>query len=533
VGSEKHFMKKISRILKIFHILWFYGLFELLKKALRPSPLSLIIYPLATFHPSRHRPRGERLRLALEALGPVFIKFGQVLSTRRDLLPEDISDELVKLQDRVPPFSSNESALIVEKALGQSLSEVFESFEKDPVASASIAQVHFGVLKGTEKNPELAGKAVAVKVLRPNILKVIESDLALMHSLAQLVEKFSYDGKRLKPKEVVAGFDTTIHDELDLLREAANCSQLRRNFEHSKKIMIPEIYWDYCHTNVMVMERMYGISIAKLDELKAAGVDLKLLAVDGVEVFFTQAFAHGFFHADMHPGNIMVSIAPETFGRLISLDFGIVGTLSEVDKNYLVQNFLAFFNRDYHRVAALHIESGWVPAETKVEELEGAVRAVCEPYFDRPLKEISLGIVLMRLFQTSRRFKVEIQPQLTLLQKTLLNVEGLGRQLDPDLDLWKTVKPIMQNWMNEQIGIKGFLHKVKKEAPYWAQSIPTIPRLLTALLEKNTYSEHEKRLEEILKELKVAKKANLTWKFVSIFLLGLILGGFTLIFLLN
>ena len=354
-----------------------------------------------------------------------------------------------------------------------------------------------------------------------------------MHSLAGLIEKFSYDGKRLKPKEVVAGFDTTIHDELDLLREAANCSQLRRNFEGSNKIMIPEIYWDLCHVNVMVMERMYGISIARLDDLKAAGVDLKMLAVDGVEVFFTQAFSHGFFHADMHPGNIMVSLEPATFGRLISLDFGIVGTLSEVDKNYLVQNFLAFFNRDYHRVAALHIESGWVPPETKVEELEGAVRAVCEPYFDRPLKEISLGIVLMRLFQTSRRFKVEIQPQLTLLQKTLLNVEGLGRQLDPDLDLWKTVKPIMQTWMNQQVGFRGFWDKLKAEAPQWAQKLPTIPRLLTSYLEMEVHSKNQNQLDEIknLIESKNKHKSNIT--FASIFVLGLLVGGAGVYFYLN
>jgi ubiquinone biosynthesis protein len=354
---------------------------------------------------------------------------------------------------------------------------------------------------------------------------VIESDLALMHSLAGMIEKFSYDGKRLKPKEVVSGFDTTIHDELDLLREAANCSQLRRNFEGSNKIMIPEVYWDLCHINVMVMERMYGISIARLDDLKAAGVDLKLLAVDGVEVFFTQAFAHGFFHADMHPGNIMVSLDPETFGRLISLDFGIVGTLSELDKNYLVQNFLAFFNRDYHRVAALHIESGWVPPETKVEELEGAVRAVCEPYFDRPLKDISLGIVLMRLFQTSRRFKVEIQPQLTLLQKTLLNVEGLGRQLDPDLDLWQTVKPIMQTWMNQQVGFKGFWEKLKSEAPHWAQKLPTIPRLITTYLELEVHAKKQNQLQEIINLLEKQKTFNFQTNIVSIFGIGALLGG--------
>jgi ubiquinone biosynthesis protein len=289
--------------------------------------------------------------------------------------------------------------------------------------------------------------------------------------------------------------------------------------------MIPEIHWDLCHVNVMVMERMYGISIARLDDLKAAGVDLQMLARDGVEVFFMQAFSHGFFHADMHPGNIMVSLAPETFGRLISLDFGIVGTLSEIDKNYLVQNFLAFFNRDYHRVAALHIESGWVPPETKVEELEGAVRAVCEPYFDRPLKEISLGIVLMRLFQTSRRFKVEIQPQLTLLQKTLLNVEGLGRQLDPDLDLWKTVKPIMQTWMNQQVGFKGFWEKLKSEAPQWAQKLPTLPRLMTTLLEMEVDSKKQNHLSEIKNLLEKQNKYYRNINFVSIFLIGLLLGG--------
>jgi ubiquinone biosynthesis protein len=448
-------------------------------------------------------------------------------------LPEDIADELAKLQDEVPQFDNVLSREIIEKALGFPIDDLFLSFDATPIASASIAQVHFAVLKGNSKYPEWEGKHVAIKVLRPNILGVIESDLALMHSIAGLIEKFSYDGKRLKPKEVVAGFDTTIHDELDLLREAANCSQLRRNFEGSTKIMIPEIYWDLCHVNVMVMERMYGISIARLDDLRAAGVDLQKLAIDGVEVFFTQAFSHGFFHADMHPGNIMVSLDPATFGRLISLDFGIVGTLSELDKNYLVQNFLAFFNRDYHRVAALHIESGWVPPETKVEELEGAVRAVCEPYFDRPLKDISLGIVLMRLFQTSRRFKVEIQPQLTLLQKTLLNVEGLGRQLDPELDLWKTVKPIMQTWMNQQVGIKGFWEKLKSEAPQWAQKLPTIPRLMTTYLEMEVHSKNQNELLEIKNMLKKQNRYNRNINFVSIFLIGFLLGGMALYFFLT
>jgi ubiquinone biosynthesis protein len=515
-------MQRLNRIFRIVYILWRYDLFGLLRQVIKPGLYQIVITPLSLFSPARDQARGERIRLALESLGPVFIKFGQVLSTRRDLLPEDIANELAKLQDEVPPFSNELSRDIIEKALGVPIPAIFKSFDATPIASASIAQVHFGVLKGSEKNPEWEEKHVAIKVLRPDILGVIESDLALMHSLAGIVEKFSDDGKRLKPREVVAGFDTTIHDELDLLREASNCSQLRRNFAGSNKIMIPEVYWDLCSVNVMVMERMYGISIARLDDLKAAGVDLRMLAVDGVEVFFTQAFSHGFFHADMHPGNIMVSLAPETFGRLISLDFGIVGTLSEMDKNYLVQNFLAFFNRDYHRVAALHIESGWVPPETKVEELEGAVRAVCETYFDRPLKEISLGIVLMRLFQTSRRFKVEIQPQLTLLQKTLLNVEGLGRQLDPDLDLWKTVKPIMQTWMNQQVGFGGFWEKLKIEAPQWAQKLPTIPRLLTTLLESEIQAKKDNQLEEIKFLL---KKQNCNKNSAGIFTMGLILGG--------
>ena len=516
-------IKKTARILTIFFTLWRFGLFDLLDKILKPGLLSVVIKPLAWTSPNRN-PRAVRIRLTLESLGPIFIKFGQVLSTRRDLLPEDIANELAKLQDDVPPFSSDQSRALIEKALGCPVDQVFSHLDYEPVASASVAQVHFGVLKGTDKNPEWVGREVAVKVLRPGILPVIESDLALMRSIASLVEKFSYDGKRLKPKEVVAEFDTCIHDELDLMREAANASQLRRNFEGSDKLMIPEVYWDLCHTNVMVMQRMRGISIARLDDLRAAGVDLKKLAKDGIEVFFTQAFQHGFFHADMHPGNIMVSLEPETFGRLISLDFGIVGTLSETDKNYLVQNFLAFFNRDYYRVAALHIESGWVPKETRVEDLEGAVRAVCEPYFDRPLKEISLGIVLMRLFQTSRRFKVEIQPQLTMLQKTLLNVEGLGRQLDPDLDLWKTVKPIMQTWMDQQIGIRGFIDKVKVEAPRWAHMIPALPRLVSTWLEMDIQAKQNTGPTEsellLAKQLESMRK----WKYIAMFLIGVGVG---------
>jgi ubiquinone biosynthesis protein len=438
-------------------------------------------------------------------------------------LPDDVSNELAKLQDQVPPFSNEQSKAIIEAALGQPIEHTFSLFDATPVASASVAQVHFGVLRETDSHPEWANQEVAIKVLRPGILPVIESDLALMHDLACIVEKISEDGRRLKPREVVAEFDSYLHDELDLMREAANASQLRRNFADSDKLMIPEMIWDLCHTNVIVMERMYGISIGKTKELRAAGVDFKKLAVDGVEIFFTQVFEYGFFHADMHPGNILVSLDPKTFGRYISLDFGIVGNLSEFDKNYLAQNFLAFFNRDYRRVAELHIESGWVPENTRLEELEGAVRTVCEPYFDRPLKDISLGIVLMRLFQTSRRFKVEIQPQLTLLQKTLLNVEGLGRQLDPDLDLWKTAKPILERWVSQQLGWRGLVDGLKTEAPNWAKILPTLPRLLAESLERSSRKDSRPELD-LLKQLLFEERRKRRQLWGSL----LFLGGFLL-----
>ena len=488
-------MRRISRLFFIFFTAWRYGLLPLLRDTLKPGLRRGLLSILCWISPGADLPRGERIRLTLEALGPIFVKFGQVLSTRRDLLPEDIANELAKLQDQVPPFSNTESRRLIEVALGEPIEAIFESFDATPIASASVAQVHFGVLRGTDKHPEWLRRPVAIKVLRPGILPVIEGDLALMRDLAKIIEKTSEDGRRLKPREVVAEFDIYLHDELDLMREAANASQLRRYFIDSQKLMIPEMYWDLCRTNVIVMERMDGISIGRTAELRAAGVDFKKLAADGVEIFFTQVFEYGFFHADMHPGNISISLEPETFGCFISFDFGIVGTLSETDKNYLAQNFLAFFNRDYRRVAELHIESGWVPANTRVEELEGAVRSVCEPYFDRPLKEISLGIVLMRLFQTSRRFKVEIQPQLTLLQKTLLNVEGLARELDPDLDLWKTAKPILEKWVDKQLGWRGFIDGLKAEAPAWAKILPTLPRLIADSLIQNQQQKQNAELE--------------------------------------
>jgi ubiquinone biosynthesis protein len=495
-------VRRITRSFFIFFTAWRYGLLPLLRDILKPGIGRGALTVICWSSPGVNLPRGERIRLTLEALGPIFVKFGQVLSTRRDLLPEDIANELAKLQDQVPPFSNEESRRLIERALGQPIEEVFISFDATPVASASVAQVHFGVLRATERHPEWNEHEVAIKVLRPGILPIIESDIALMYDLAKIIEKLSSDGRRLKLTENVAEFDKHLHDELDLMREAANASQLRRYFIDSDKLMIPEMYWDLCHTNVIVMEKMNGISIGRFDELRAAGVDFKKLAAEGVEIFFTQVFEHGFFHADMHPGNIMISLEPDSFGRFISLDFGIVGALSASDKNYLALNFLAFFNRDYRRVAELHVESGWVPADTRVEELEGAVRSVCEPYFDRPLKEISLGIVLVRLFQTSRRFKVEVQPQLSLLSKTLLNVEGLARELHPDLDLWQTAKPILEKWISKQLGWRGLIDGLKTEAPSWAKILPTLPRLIAdALVQGSNQTKDQNAELEALKAL--------------------------------
>ena len=462
----------MSRLLRGLFIVWTvlrYGLDELVLASFERPALRLLTRMVSIGRDLR-APRGERLRLALESLGPIFVKFGQVLSTRRDLLPADLADQLARLQDRVPPFPSEQAVAMIEKSFGRRIDQIFASFEREPVASASIAQVHFATLPG--------GREVAVKVLRPGMLKVIEKDLALMHMMAGWVERLSSDGKRLKPREVVAEFDTYLHDELDMLREASNAAQLRRNMQGMNLVLIPEMMWDFCTPEVLVMQRMKGVPINQVQRLREAGVDIKKLARDGVTIFFTQVFRDGFFHADMHPGNIQVSLEPETFGRYISLDFGIVGTLTEVDKEYLAQNFTAFFRRDYKRVAELHLESGWVPANTRIDALEAAIRSVCEPYFDRPLKEISLGMVLMRLFQTSRRFHVEIQPQLVLLQKTLLNIEGLGRDLDPDLDLWSTAKPFLEKWMVEQVGPAKLWAHLKAEAPLYAKLLPALPRLL-------------------------------------------------------
>ena len=455
----------LFRLLKILRVSVRFGLDEFFLGHERVRGLRHFMSALF-FWRKLDRPRGERLRLALEALGPIFVKFGQVLSTRRDLIPLDIADELAKLQDQVPPFAPVLVMATLTRAYGKPADQVFERFDPVAIASASVAQVHLAVLPG--------GREVAVKILRPGIAPVIVEDLALLDVAAGLIERLWQDGRRLKPREVVAEFEKHLKDELDLLREAANASQLRRNFDKSPLLLVPEIFWDYCNTEVMVMERMIGTPISQIGRLREQGIDIPKLARGGVEIFFTQVFRDGFFHADMHPGNILVAAD----GRYIALDFGIMGTLTETDKNYLAQNFLAFFRRDYRRVAQVHIESGWVPADTRVDEFETAIRAVCEPIFDRPLKEISFGKVLLRLFQTSRRFNVEIQPQLVLLQKTLLNIEGLGRDLDPDLDLWKTAKPYLETWMSEQIGWRGLLRNIRNEAPQWGVLLPQLPRLL-------------------------------------------------------
>jgi len=489
-------MTRLFRGVFIVWVLLRYGLDELFLTSFQ-KPWLHAISRIVSLGRKLDAPRGQRIRQALEHLGPIFVKFGQVLSTRRDLLPVDIADELARLQDRVPPFGSDVAIGTIERAFNKKVDDIFVSFDRTPIASASIAQVHFAVLKDRTGH----AREVAVKVLRPGMRSVIEKDLSLLRMMAGWVEGLSSDGKRLKPREVVAEFDKYLHDELDLVREASSAAQLRRNMTGLDLVLIPEMFWDFCATEVIVMERMKGIPISQVERLRAAGVNIPKLARDGVTIFFTQVFRDGFFHADMHPGNIQVSVEPATFGRYISLDFGIVGTLTEVDKEYLAQNFTAFFRRDYKRVAELHIESGWVPAATRVDELESAIRSVCEPYFDRPLKEISLGMVLMRLFQTSRRFQVEIQPQLVLLQKTLLNIEGLGRELDPELDLWATAKPFLEKWMIDQLGPKKLFDELRNEAPRYAKLLPELPRLLFDFL-RNSKSGSSSVLGELLAEQK-------------------------------
>jgi len=470
-------VQQLLRLLHINYVLARHGLDDIIFTVHLFRPFRFLIYLMPWNWITRNRaPRGQRIRETLEDLGPIFIKFGQMLSTRKDLLPEDVAEELTLLQDRVPPFDGDKAKKLVEKSYGVSVEEYFDEFDVTPLASASIAQVHAATLKD--------GTSIVVKVLRPNILPVIKRDIALLFIIAKLAERYSKDARRLRAIEIVQEYEKTILDELDLMREAANASQLRRNFENSKQLYIPEIYWDHTRRNVMAMERIHGEPMANIEKMKTAGVNMQRLSELGVEIFFTQVFTHNFFHADMHPGNLFVDISDLELPKYIAVDFGIVGTLSPEDQRYLAENFLAFFKRDYNRVAQLHVDSGWVPVGTRVDEFESAIRSVCEPIFERPLKDISFGQLLLRLFQTARRFNMEVQPQLVLLQKTLLNIEGLGRQIYPDLDLWQTAKPFLEKWMHEQVGGKALLKGFKKNLPYIVEKLPDMPELIFEAIKK-------------------------------------------------
>lgn len=508
-------IRQIVRLMHINLVVIRHGLDEIILDLPFFRPVRFVAYLLPwNWFPRKRAPRALRIRRTLEDLGPIFVKFGQILSTRRDLLPEDIAEELAQLQDNVPPFPGSVARSIVEDAYGKPLNEIFQSFDTEPFASASIAQVHAATL--------LDGKEVIVKVVRPGIDRLIQRDVELMKIIAGYIERYWSEGPRLRPREVVAEYEKTIMDELDLVREASNASQLRRNFLGSPILYVPEVHWPWTRQNVMVMERIHGTPIGDIDALRAQGIDFRQLSERGVEIFFTQVFRHNFFHADMHPGNIFVS--PE--GQYIAVDFGIMGTLSAEDQRYLAENFLAFFNRDYRRVAELHVQSEWVPKHTRVDEFESAIRAVCEPIFERPLKDISFGRLLLNLFQTARRFDAKVQPQLVLLQKTLLNIEGLGRQLDPDLDLWVTAKPILEKWMREQIGLEGFAERLKLESRQWARLLPELPRLAHDALQRQAHPRPDPATQALLNRLIDEQRRTRRWLIGG---LALVIAGFTLI----
>ncbi|HST00452.1 MAG TPA: ubiquinone biosynthesis regulatory protein kinase UbiB [Usitatibacter sp.] len=500
---------RLARLLGILRALGAHGVQEFLpRRALAARIVLRCFAPLG----GGARPRGERLRTALESLGPVFVKFGQLLSVRPDLVPEDVALELAKLQDGVAPFPWAQVSATLDGAYGRPWREVLASVEEKPVASASVAQVHFAVLRD--------GREAAVKVLRPGIRAVIDEDVALLRTLAALAERLLPEGPRLKPREVVTEFEHTLANELDLLREASNASQLRRNFADGKLLVVPEVYWEYCRRDVMVMERIDGIPVNDVASLRAAGIDIPALARRGVEIFYTQVFRDGFFHADMHPGNILVA----RDGRYCGVDFGIMGTLSDRDRQYLATNMRAFFERDYRRCAQAHIDAGWVPPGTRVDEFESALRAICEPIFDRPLAEIHFGLLLMRLFEVGRRFGMQVQPQLVLLYKTILQVEGLGRQLDPLLDLRPVAQPILERFMREQSGLRGLFRHLREEAPYWAATLPQLPRLLHGVLSNDATG----RLEAQLARIEAAQRVQADVLRAIAIVLALLLVGFLL-----
>lgn len=506
-------IRNIKRFFFIYYIFFRYRLDEVVFSLPFLSMFRLLVYlnPVNWQKPSVLS-RGKRIRLALEKLGPVFVKFGQLLSTRPDLIPEDVVKELSLLQDAVPPFSSQKVKKILEETYQKPIQQLFKSFNAHPLASASVAQVHEATLWNDQD--------VVVKVLRPHIEKKIQDDIELMLALANLSIKLHPEIERFKPRELVEELARTFKNELDLRRESANAAQLRRNFKNSALLYVPEVYWDYTQKNCMVLERVYGTPIAQLEALRAQDVDFKLLAERGIEIFFTQVFEHNFFHADMHPGNIFVTGSSKSPEYTV-VDFGIVGTLSTQDQRYLAENLLAFFERDYRRVAELHLESGWIPDDVKIAEFEAAMRTVCEPMFEKPLGEISFGQVLMQLIQTAREFRIDIQPQLILLQKTLVNIEGLGRQLYPGLELWKTAKPFLDKWVKNQIGPRAFFKNLRKNLPYWAERFPDMPYLLHDAL---------KAVAHPPKPLPVQPPKSFFWRGLVLYVFG-ILSGIALVYL--
>jgi len=484
----------LARIVGIQRILVKYGLDDVISATHLLRPLRFLFYIFPRRRDSS-APLGERIRLALQELGPIFVKFGQAISTRRDLLPRDIADELAKLQDAVPPFPTEQAVAIIETAYGRPVDEVFERFDREPLAAASIAQVHSAKIAN--------GAEVIVKILRPGVEAQIERDLDVLRKLAALAAKYWQHGKRLKPMELVAEYERTIIDELDLMREAANTAQLKRNFQDSDMLYVPDIYWDYCRPEVLVQERIYGTPISDMNALREAGTNIQRLAENGVEIFFTQVFKHNFFHADMHPGNIFVITSDPDMPKYAAVDFGIVGTLSPEDQRYLAENFLAFFDRDYHRIAKLHLDSGWVPAGTRIDQLETAVRTVCEPIFNKPLAEISFAQVLTRLFRVAQRFDVEIQPQMILLHKTLFNIEGLGRELYPELDLWKTAHPVMKRWMADRVGPQAFVDDLRENLPHLRDALRELPDAIRLLAERaSNGNPNAQRQTEDLRQLR-------------------------------
>ena len=513
-------LRVAGRLLQIQRVLVRHGLDEIILAThlFRPLRYAFYLSPATWFERRRGGSRGERIRLALEELGPIFVKFGQALSTRRDLLPPGIADELAKLQDRVPPFPGSEARAIAERAYGRPVAEVFEQFDETPLAAASVAQVHAARLR--------SGQEVVVKVIRPGVREKIERDLEVMYALADLARSYASEGHRLRPVEVVQQYEKTILDELDLMREAANASQLRHNFQGSTLLYVPAVYWDYCRPDVMVMERVHGTLVSDLVELRRRGTNIQRLAENGVEIFFTQVFRHNFFHADMHPGNIFVQTEDPEHPKYCAVDFGIVGSLDVRDQHYLAENFLAFFSRDYNRVARLHVDSGWVPPDTRVDELEAAVRTVCEPIFQKPLDEISFGQVLLRLFETARRFQMQVQPQLILLQKTLLQIEGLGRQLYPQLDLWKTAKPILEDWAADRLSGRALAADLRRQLPEVSEAFRMLPQVLQQFVQRASEGKFRLKVEQAgIDDLRQELRASARRRDATVVSAAALLGG--------